>query len=171
MWNEIITLFSEMDTLSIIFLSVGLALGIIEAVVPGFGIFGIMSIIMTITGVIFRIVAGASITQVFTLVSLFIVFVLLLILVFTYSARFGLLSRSGLVENHSTISADYSNDKNNFAHLLGKEGVTQTICKPVGKVMIGDLVYQVFSNGPYLSKGSYVKVIEVDGSNIIVKKI
>jgi membrane-bound serine protease (ClpP class) len=96
---------------------------------------------------------------------------LILFAIFTYSARFGFLSRLGISENKSTISADYASDKKNYAHLLGKQGVTQTVCKPVGKVSINDITYQVFSNGPYLPKGTYVKVIEVDGGTIIVKKI
>jgi membrane-bound serine protease (ClpP class) len=171
MWNEIITLFSEMSTLSIVFLAIGLVLGIIEVIVPGFGIFGIMGLIMTVVGITFRIITGASLTQAIILLTLFIIFVLILFAIFTYSARFGFLSRLGISENKSTISADYASDKKNYAHLLGKQGVTQTVCKPVGKVSINDITYQVFSNGPYLPKGTYVKVIEVDGGTIIVKKI
>ena len=171
MWNEIVTLFTQMSTLSIIFLSIGLVLALIEVFIPGFGIFGIVSIIMTVAGIVLRIIAGASLTQVFILITLFIVFILMLLAIFTYSARFGILAKTGIVENRSAISEDYASDKKNHAHLLGKQGVTQTVCKPVGKVMIDNLSYQVFSNGPYLEKGTYVKVIEVDGSNIIVKKI
>lgn len=171
MWNEIVTLFSEMGTLSIIFLSIGAILSIIEAVIPGFGIFGVMGIIMTVVGIVFRVVAGASLLQVFILVGLFIGFILLLLLVLTYSARSGLLSKTGLVEKSSTIRRDWASDEANYAYLLGKEGVTQTACKPVGKVLIDNLTYQIFSDGPYIPKGSYVKVIEVDGVNIIVRKI
>ena len=171
MWNEIVTLFSDMSTLSIIFLSIGMLLGIIEVIIPGFGVFGIMGLLMTIAGIILRIIDGASVTQIFVLLTLFVLFVLVLFMIFTYSARFGLLSRLGISENKSTISTDFASDKKNYAHLLGKEGITQTVCKPVGKVSINDLTYQVFSNGPYLPKGTYVKVIQVDGSTIIVKKI
>jgi membrane-bound serine protease (ClpP class) len=171
MWNELVGLFTEMSTLSIIFLSIGLILGIIEVFIPGFGIFGIMGIVMTIAGIILRIIDGASAAQILMLISLFIVFVLGLFIAFVYSARFGLISRTGLVENKTAVSKDYASDKKNHANLLGKQGITTTVCKPVGKVQIDNLFYQVFSNGPYLEKGTYVKVIEVDGSNIVVKKI
>lgn len=171
MWGELISLFTQMSTLAIIFFAIGLVLAIIEMIIPGFGVFGIMSIIMTVAGIIVRMVAGVSLQQVFMLVTLFLLFIVLLVSVFTYSARFGFLSKTGLVETKSAISKDYASDKKNYAHLLGKDGVTQTVCKPVGRVLIDNLTYQVFSNGPYLQKGTYVKVIEVDGDNIIVKKI
>jgi membrane-bound serine protease (ClpP class) len=170
MWNELVSLFTEMETLVIIFLSLGLILGMIEVFIPGFGIFGIMGIIVTIAGIVLRIVAGASVVQVLMLITLFVLFVLVLFLAFVYSARFGILSKTGIIQGKTSISNDYASDKKNFAHLLGKQGVTQTVCKPVGKVQIDNLSYQVFSNGPYLEKGTYVKVIEVDGANIIVKK-
>jgi membrane-bound serine protease (ClpP class) len=171
MWNEIITLFTEMGTLSAIFLSVGMVLGIIEIFVPGFGIFGIMGIIMSILGIVFRIIVGVTLTQVFIMVFIVFAAFLFLILIFTYSARFGLLSKTGFVETRTAVPKDYATDERNHANLLGKEGLTQTVCKPVGKVLIDNLTYQVYSNGEYLPKNTYVKVIEVDGAEIIVKKI
>ncbi|MGD9901358.1 MAG: NfeD family protein [Spirochaetales bacterium] len=171
MWEQIVTLFTEMGTLSAVFLLIGMVLGIIEVFIPGFGIFGIMGIIMSVLGIVFRILVGISLTQVFILIFIVLAAFLLLFLIFTYSARFGLLSRTGIVESGTAVSKDYNSDAKNFAYLLGKIGATSTVCKPVGKVTIENVDYQVFSSGEYLPKGVNVKVIEVDGSNIIVKKI
>ena len=82
-----------------------------------------------------------------------------------------MLSRTGIIQSGVAVPINYASDENNFAHLLGKEGLTSTICKPVGKVSIDNLTYQAFSNGEYLQKGIRIKIIEVDGANIIVKKI
>jgi len=139
--------------------------------IPGFGIFGIMGVIMAILGVIFTIIGGASLVQALLLTIILVIVALILIYLLVQSARFGLLGKTGIVDNSSSVPQGYSSDKNNHEKLLGKKGVVETACKPVGKVTIEDLSYQVFSNGPYIPKGSYVKVIQVDGSNIVVKKI
>lgn len=171
MGQEFVTLFTEMGTLPAVFLSIGILLGIIEIIIPGFGIFGVMGIVMTVLGIIFRILVGATLTQVFIMVFVIAAVAMLLFSIFTYSAKYGMISRTGLVENRVSVPSDFASDENNFAHMLGKEGITDTDLKPVGKVIIENLSYQVFSNGKYIPKGVRVKIIEVDGASIVVKKL
>lgn len=171
MWNELVTLFTEMGSLPAMFLAIGMVLGIIEIIVPGFGIFGIMGIVMTALGIVFRIMIGASLTQVFIMIFIIVSAIFLLLTMFTYSARFGFLSRTGFIQSGTSVPINYASDESNYAFLLGKEGLTVTICKPVGKIVINNLQYQVLSNGEYLPKGIRIKIIEVDGADIVVKKI
>ncbi|MES2198611.1 MAG: NfeD family protein [Chlamydiota bacterium] len=54
-------------------------------------------------------------------------------------------------------------------NLVGKTGVVCTELKPSGHVRIEEKVYQATSQGPFLSQGSVVEVIEMKSSHVIVK--
>jgi membrane-bound serine protease (ClpP class) len=54
--------------------------------------------------------------------------------------------------------------------LAGKTGVTETVLRPSGKVVIDGLIYDAYTRGDYIDKGSSVEVINVIGSSLLVKK-
>lgn len=168
--NELITLFSDMGLISAVCLAVGLVLCTIEIFVPGFGIFGITGTILLVFSLVFRIIIGGSLLQFIYMLLIIISVLAIIILISLRSARFGLLSRSPIIQSGTALPKDFSDDKKNYAYLLGKGGVTKTICKPIGKIEIDSVEYQAITNGDYLERGTDVKVVEVDGSTIVIRK-
>ncbi len=151
-------------------LAVGLVLLAIEIFIPGFGVCGITGVTLLVFSVIFRVVTSQNYVHFFYLLLIIAVGVGLSLLIAIRSARFGLLSKTPIIENSSAIPTDYASNNKNFGFLLNKVGCTKTICKPSGKMELDNIEYQVISNGDYIDAGTQVRVIEVDGNTIIVKK-
>jgi membrane-bound serine protease (ClpP class) len=54
--------------------------------------------------------------------------------------------------------------------LTGKQGMTETVLRPSGKVVIDGVIYDAYTRGEYIDKGSPVQVVNVIGSSLLVKK-
>lgn len=54
--------------------------------------------------------------------------------------------------------------------LVGRVGVSHTVLRPSGKVMIDDQLYDATSRGAYIEAGVKVEVIDDEGSSLKVKK-
>lgn len=70
-----------------------------------------------------------------------------------------------------TTDAGYSTMSQEYESLIGKEGMTQSVLRPVGTIRINHKDYSAVSNGQWLDKGIRIKVVQVDGTKILVEKI
>ena len=75
--QEIVYLFQEMNVAAAICLGIGLILLIIEIFTPGFGLFGIAGVIMSIIGIVLRATAGGRGNPVFQVLLLLLLLLLL----------------------------------------------------------------------------------------------
>src|SRR5699024_6107298 len=98
-WEEFTKIFTEMNWIVIVLLVVGIVFCIIEGIVPGFGIFGILGILCEIAGIVLHAVISSSPWQVFFLILIMVVATVLLFLIFVFSAKHGILGSTPLVEN------------------------------------------------------------------------
>ncbi len=55
--------------------------------------------------------------------------------------------------------------------LMGKKGVAYTVLRPSGKVMLNDQLYDAFTRGEFIEKGSTVEVIGTEGVTLKVKHV
>lgn len=55
--------------------------------------------------------------------------------------------------------------------LLGREGVSLTVLRPAGKGQFGDDLVDVVSEGPFISQGRRIEVIEVTGNRVVVREV
>ena len=173
-WEEFVSIFTgEFAWLTIILMVVGMVLCIIEAIVPGFGIFGISGILCEVAAVVVNAtLCQGSPLQVLILILIMTLVTLLIFLLFVRSARFGLLGKTSIVENKSSIPSDYGKeDAQKLQDLIGKEGILVTECHPIGNIRIGDQVLEVSSRGGIIPKGDVVKVVAVENNVIYVSKI
>lgn len=173
MWNDFIAIFtSSFSWLTITLMAVGLVFCVIEAIVPGFGVWGVLGILCEIASVVVHAVFSADPAQVIILFLIITLLVLLIVLLFVRSARFGLLGKTPIVENKTAIPIDYVKQADKeLAGLVGKEGITITSCKPVGKMRLNQDVYEVYSKGTMIEKGEVVKVVEIEDATIYVDKL
>ena len=86
------------------------------------------------------------------------------------SARFGLLSHTGLFENKSTISKDYNKLDRSLKRLVGKSGKAVSALNLGGKAKIAGKVYDVVSINSYIEAGKHIKVVEIKNNTIMVRK-
>jgi membrane-bound serine protease (ClpP class) len=54
--------------------------------------------------------------------------------------------------------------------LSGKKGITETVLRPSGKVVVEGVIYDAYTRGEYIDKGTSVEVVNVIGSSLLVKK-
>lgn len=173
MWANFVEIFTgPMSWLTITLMVVGMILCLIEAIVPGFGIFGILGILCEVGAVVTNAIVSGDPIQVLILFLLVTLVTLLIFLLFVRSAKFGVLGKTPFVENRTAIAVDYGKEQEEkLKQLLGKEGITTTECHPTGKIRINQDFYEVRSKGSMIQKGEVVKVIDVDDSVLIVEKI
>jgi membrane-bound serine protease (ClpP class) len=55
--------------------------------------------------------------------------------------------------------------------LLGREGVSLTVLRPAGKAQFGDDLVDVVSEGPFITQGRRIEVIEVTGNRVVVREV
>ncbi len=171
-WSaDFVALFTNnFNIICMVCLAIGLILCAIECFVPGFGIFGITGIAFCLFSIVFMLVMGGTWRQFLFVLGIIIIVITIVLLIAIRSARFGAISRSSLVQNKTSISVDYSTDNDKYAKLVGKIGHTETICKPIGKVIIEGQTYSAITDGEYIDKNKEIYVSEVDGTSIIVKE-
>ncbi|MEO0558462.1 MAG: NfeD family protein [Bacteroidota bacterium] len=159
--------------------AVGLILIAIEVfVVPGFGIFGISGITMMLGALLialvpnigFRFPTDGEIAQ--ATMTLAVALSLTVVLGFSLarylprSERFGhlvLMPSLDAATGHTSAETAYD--------LVGQRGVTVTDLRPAGVVDIDGKRVQVVSQGPFVSAGSTVEVLEARGSRVEVREV
>ena len=171
-WEELSKLATDTSWVVILLLVVGFVLCFIEAIIPNYGIVGITGLLCEIAAIILHAVLSGSILQVFVIVIIVLVGLSLLLVLFTKSAKNGLLGKTALIENKTAIPIDYADQENNInANLIGQIGIAIVDCRPIGKLKINDKTFDVLCRGDYLLIGQMAKVIDVVGNNIYVEKI
>ena len=170
-WDEVVSLFTEMNVIPAILLTLGLILCIIEMFVPGFGVFGISGIVCLIGGIVAKVLYGGTVTQMIILIVVFSIVLIVMFGIVIFSAKRGLISRSPVVLKETALPENYAEIDKSLQNLKGKEGVTVTICRPFGTIQVNDKFYDASSVDEYLEKGTLVKIVEVDGEQIFIQKI
>lgn len=171
-WEEITKLATQTSLIVVVLLVIGVIFCFIEAIIPGFGFFGISGIIMVMSGIIVHAVLSGSALQVlFILIILALVFTLI-VLVFLRSAKYGLLAKLSFVENKTALPLDYDQkDGNDLTHLIGKIGKTITECRPVGKILIDGVPYEALAKSDFLSNSVDVIITEIDSNSIYIERL
>ncbi|MGY0692906.1 NfeD family protein [Virgibacillus sp. FSP13] len=70
-----------------------------------------------------------------------------------------------------TKEAGYNTMNEEYENLLNQQGITLNDLRPVGTVRINNKNYSAISNGQWIPRGSTVRVVEVDGTRILVEII
>ena len=167
---EIVEIFTQMSWVVIALLSVGAVFIVIESFVPGFGFFGITGTLSLIAGVVVRICDGLNVTQSIALSLFVLVFFVVAGMIMVGSARYGILSKTGLFERRTSIAQDYNEVSRRYRKLVGKSGKAITKIDLAGKAKIKGEIYDVMSINSYIEVGKHVKVVEIRDNTIMVRK-
>ncbi|MDD4350569.1 MAG: NfeD family protein [Clostridia bacterium] len=171
MWNEFVQLFTEMGWISAVLLSLGIVFCIIEIFIPGIGFFGISGSLMVVGGIVVRAVAGASATQVVIMIILFFLIMLAMFAFMTYSAKYGILGRTPIIENGTAISKSYIDKKIMLEKLVGKKGLAITDLNLGGKIRVNDQEFNARTLDNIIHSGYKIEIVQIEDNEIIVKRI
>lgn len=166
-------LFANITWPVLVCLIVGLALILIEIFQPGFGVFGIIGLILLIASIVLRAIFRQPednvLAQVFIMILLMAVIILAGFCFMIYSSKKGWLSRTAFVEKETAVNAEISDGTEDYRDLVGKIGMAVTDLRPIGKISIGGQTYDAQAESFFITKGDGVEVAEVEGSKIIVR--
>jgi len=147
-------------------------------VIPGFGVAGISGIILTIAGLTLSMVENDGFN--FSESSLNAAFKSLMVVSismfasFFFSVYFGkriLTTGRGsqfVLSTTQEKSEGYVGVDGTRSQLIGKTGVTTTMLRPAGKVMVDNEIYDAKSEVGYIEKDQPVKVIKYEAGQIYV---
>ncbi len=164
----------------ILALFVGLTLLVLELfVIPGFGVAGVMGIVMTVGSLVLIMLNNDFFNFDFVplgdiVVAMFATFGGLsggALLLFFGSARLTqtkAFRRMVLTETQDKEQGYTSNFNEEL--MVGKSGTAFTVLRPSGKVLIAGKLYDAFSRGEYIEKEAEIEVIDVESSTLRVKK-
>jgi membrane-bound serine protease (ClpP class) len=147
----------------------------IEIFQPGFGVFGSVGLLLLILGVVLRAIYSQPedniLAQIFILLFFVSIIVIVSFIIMVKTSKTGWLNRTPLIENSTAVSTEMSEGTADFSHLKDKIGVAATDLKPTGKVNIDNEIVDAYAEGFFISKGEGIKVTEISGGKISVRRI
>lgn len=146
----------------------GSGLIIMEAFMPGFGVAGIVGLILEIAAIV---LTNMHYGLVWSLVGTFLVLLFIGIAVFVSyrSAMKGRLSKSALVLKDTEPAESAAAPA--LSEWQGKEGTTVTALRPAGFIEIGGTRLNASTSGEFLTKGTAVRVVGAEGDHLVIRKI
>ena len=145
----------------------GLILLIIEAIVPGFGLPGISGIILVLAG---TILAMGTVTSALLSLSIAIIITAIITIILVKfghkSQKMGNLILSTSQKDEEGYLSTISREE-----YLGKTGISISELRPSGVIEIDGKRLDALSEGVFIPKESEIKVVRVEGSKIIVRRV
>ncbi|MCI5057459.1 MAG: nodulation protein NfeD, partial [Flavobacteriales bacterium] len=150
-------------------------------VIPGFGVAGISGIILTISGLALALIGNVGfdfdpvptgdVTKSLGLV----------LISFFLSGVLSIFLASKLIKtqafSHLVLNKELSSDEGYVGSeildksIIGELGIAFTVLRPSGKVKINDRIYDATSEVGFIEKGSKVKVLKYETSQLFVTQI
>jgi len=172
MWTELVSLFTDMGWVSAVLLTIGIIFAIVEVFTPGLGVAALVSAVCVVGGIVARMIEGGNFTQLLILIFMLLIFFLVVFLLMVRSAKYGLLSKSPIVECGTAVPKNYALEEcNPLFELKGKIAKSLTTLRPAGKIVIDGSPYEAMADKGYIEKNVEVEIIGVDGMKLTVKKI
>jgi len=152
-------------------------LGLEVFVIPGFGLAGILGIVLVFSSLFlvminneylnFENVAENQLNSSLMVISfsflLTIIFLLFIIPKLMKSKSF----RKITLETQLGVDIDENTD---LQKLIGQIGLVKNVLKPYGKISIGEEIFDAMSDSEYIESGVEVKIIKVQNNYLIVAK-
>lgn len=161
---------------------IGLILLAVEIfVIPGFGVSGILGISLIISGLTLSLIdnigfnfEGVPLNGIIKSLLTVVVSTFIGFIASFYIGRKALTSKLFGNLALQTVQAKeegYSSAFDDVNSMIGKQGVTYTILRPSGKILIDNDLYDATAITGYIEKNEKIEVIAYETSSLIVKKI
>ena len=150
--------------LALVALIAGYVLLVVEMCVPGFGVPGVLGIVLSVLGLFAMQPTPA---EGLVLVIVYVLLLLIALMICLRSVSKGRLSKSRLVLNEVATQAD-STETNDLNYFIGKTGAAHTPLRPAGIADLDGVRLNVVTEGDYIERGTPVRVVRVAGNRIVV---
>lgn len=158
-----------MDSLiliGILLLVAGFILAGIEMVLPGFSVPGVSAIICLVAGVF--VLADSVMEAAFITIAVLALLGILMAVILWLLSK-GKLRSPIILEEEQKKTEGYLSSSD-LKYLLGKQGISATDLRPAGIGKFDEVNFDVVSEGNYISKGTGIEIIKVEGSKLVVKE-
>jgi membrane-bound serine protease (ClpP class) len=148
-------------------------------IIPGFGVFGVAGIVLTLGGLVLGMLPNKAFD--FELVPASQLFGALLTVILSSLAAVGMVfwltpkvNEWGAFK-HLTLASTQESSQGYTSRiyaesLLGKTGKVHSRLRPSGRVEIAGEIYDAYSRGEFLEQGEAIEVISTEGTSLRVKK-
>lgn len=154
------------DNMTILTFIMGISLLSLEIFIPSFGVIGIIGTILTIYSVLDSYENSGTGIVVLILAALAIVLTVTIYVKLGFSNN---LFDNFILKNENSSKRGY-NSKKDHSDLIGKFGLSKSILRPTGRVLIDDVTYDAKSDSDFIEKEKEVEVVAVKDGHIIVKE-
>ena len=146
---------------------VGSGLILLEAFMPGFGVAGIVGIVLEIIAIV---LTASMYGPTWAVIATFAVLLLIGLAVFlSYrSAMNGRLSKSPLVLKNEESAQPVSDAASAMAAWISREGTVATPLRPAGFIEVDGERLSAATTGDFLEKGAAVRVTGMEGDHLVV---
>ena len=151
----------------ILFFLAGFGLLLAEAFMPGFGIAGVLGVVLEVLAIycVFQNY-GLAPALIFTLLVLALIG--LTVFLSCRSAMKGRLSKSDLVLKDAQ-HPDSDQARKTLTPYVGREGITVTPLRPAGQIEVDGVRLNAAGGGDFLEKGVRVRVTGTGGDHVLVR--
>jgi membrane-bound serine protease (ClpP class) len=161
--------------IAIVLFLVGITLLLIEvSPVPTFGLAGVLGIIGVVVGLFFALAGDLKTltpdreTQTFVTLAIALSGVIVLgYLIVKYGPKAEWLQKFRLL----ATTADTTFYATEQSLLIGRRGITQTMLRPAGIVLVEDRKIDAVTNGEFIAPGTAVSIIQMTGNRVVVQAI
>ncbi|MFD2672385.1 NfeD family protein [Marinicrinis sediminis] len=151
----------------IVLFAVGVVLLIAEMFIPSFGILGTSGVVSLMTGVVFAAYdTGQAFVSLGIAAVAAVIFLAVMIRIFKHKGIWNrFILRDELQSQNGYVS------QMDRKHLLHVEGKALSDLRPSGVAIINGVRTDVVSSGGYIDEGSAIRVIQVEGTRVVVELI
>ncbi|MFO7636628.1 MAG: hypothetical protein R6W96_04905, partial [Clostridia bacterium] len=151
---NIFSFVQNIQTLQAVVLLIGLALLILEVFVPGFGVAGILGIIVIIAGIL---LTAQTLFEALIMFLILLVILAVIAVVIIKSASKGKLNKKLVLKDRLTKEQGFSSTED-MEVFLGREGKSVTMLRPSGIGIFDGVRLDVVSVGTYIEKDAPIKI-------------
>ena len=70
-----------------------------------------------------------------------------------------------------TSEAGYNSLNDEYKSLLGERGITKTVLRPTGTIVVNEEKYSAVSEGKWIEMDKKVEIVQIEGTRIVVKEV
>jgi len=159
-----------LEGLIVILFILGIALAVIEMVMPGIGVAGIFGVLSLVAGTILAAQIVSPAVLVLIIAGVLTIIAAMLFWLYKSAVKGGKVSKLLMLDTKTCKEEGYTSNPDE-ENLVGLEGTAATVLRPTGTGDFEGRKLDVVTEGEFLPKGTPIRIIRVEGFRVIVKKI
>ncbi len=166
--DSFVQLFADMSALVYVLFIIGFILCVVEMFTPGFGVSGTLGGIAIVAAIVVRMLQGGDMWMLLYMLLICCTFATVAIILVARSIKKGRLGKSSMFDVDSSVPTGMTEGTRDYTALVGAQGTTVTMLRPIGQADIGGTIVDVVANNSFIDCGVAVQVVAVEGGTITV---